>query len=129
MTCPNALNKVLWRARLKGVTPEPMIRSTEYSAVSSVLVALLVSVFMTVTGFGTVGMGVGALVAAGTVATGLALATAALAGAAVAAGIAAVVAAGSAAVVAAGIAAVATAAVEGVAVAAEIAADAFVGGV
>ena len=110
MTCPSAVNKVLWRARLKGVTPEPMMRSTEYSAVSSVLVALLVSVFMTVTGLGTVGMGVGALVAAG---TGLALATAALEGA----------------VVAAGIAAAATVAAEGAAVEAGTAEASFVGGV
>lgn len=105
MTCPRAWIRIFWRLRSKGVTPEPMIRSTEYSAVASVLVALLASVFMTVTEDGLT-TGLGALVAAGTVATGTAALVARGTAAFVASGTAAVVASGTAAVVASGTAAV-----------------------
>jgi hypothetical protein len=83
MTWPKAFNRVLWRAKLKGVTSLPMMRSTEYKAVSaeSVLLSVVVlTVFWTVNGGGTlmVGVGVGAVVAAGVLTVGVA-ATAAVA--------------------------------------------------
>ena len=130
MTWPSALSKVLWQSRLKGVTPEPMMRSTEYRAVAFVLLALLTSVFRTVTGLGAfVAAGTrGALVAAG---AGLAVATAAVVAAAVATGAGLEEATGAvdAAAVAAGAGLTAgTASVEAAAVAAGTALISFVGG-
>lgn len=74
MTCPRAFNRVLCLAKLKGLTSEPMMRNTEYSAVSAesvllsvvvVLVSMMLMLFTTVTGAGTimVGTGVGVVVA------------------------------------------------------------------
>ena len=65
---------MLCLASLKGVTLEPMMRNTEYSAVSAesvllsvvvVLVSMMLTLFTTVTGAGTmmVGTGVGVVVA------------------------------------------------------------------
>lgn len=80
MSSNRPYSRVVWRASLKGVTSPPVMRSTEYRAVSAesvllvVLLVVVLSVAMTAMEFTlaaafaalSVGVGVGAVVAAGT---------------------------------------------------------------